>query len=63
MKKLSPFMVLDYIRSTIEILMDKKQSQRDSKSEFSSTTKSYDYETLLRQMEGESREHIAVKLL
>lgn len=58
MKRLSPFMVIEYIRTTIEILLSHRLEHKGQKT--SSAPGSCDYETLLRQMEGESREHIAV---
>ena len=56
LKKVNPLMIIDYIQTTIEILMSHKPEPNDNKP----SSKPYDYETLLRQMEGESREHIAV---
>ncbi len=64
-------MVLDYIKSTIEILMNIKLNDsglQASRSDLNSTLKSEDlhrdptkeYEAMLRQMEGETREHISV---
>ena len=60
MKKLSPFIILDYIRSTVEILMDHKSTTERNEKDVSNTLNSLNYEKLLQQMEGESREHIAV---
>ena len=62
---------MEYIRTTIEILMgiktgDGSRGKIDTaalatmKSNFSSKEQSISYETLLQQMENESREHIGV---
>ncbi len=73
MKDVSPFVVLDYIKSTIEILMNMKFDEssvpKSVRSDLAPTVKAADvprapagdYETMLQQVEGEVRHHISVR--
>lgn len=70
LKSVSPFAVLEYIKSTIEILMNIKLDEtgtlKSAHSELTHTLKSQDLEktqsieTLLQKTEGEVRHHIGV---
>ena len=55
---MNPLTVLEYISSTIEILLSMKLDDHDKK--VLSSLKESDYEDQLQRIEKESREHIGV---
>jgi hypothetical protein len=63
--KTSPLVILDYIKNTIEILVEAKVEERLESLKKNNTEeneeKSNEYETLLRKLESDIRQHIRVR--
>ena len=61
----SPFLILEYIRSSVEILMDLKNESNDSMQNKAKKNELFErpkgYEELLRKFEEESRDHIRIE--
>ena len=58
-----PLLILDYIRSSIEILMNLRSDHQTPKSasESSNTDPQRDYEQMVQRLEAETRNHIRVE--
>lgn len=63
--KTNPLVILDYIKNTIEILVESKVDERLESLKKNHTEeneeKSNEYETLLRKLESDIRQHIRVR--
>ena len=65
LRKTNPLTLMDYIRSSIDILIDLKVDEKlealKGSDEEDSEEKQNEYETLLRKLENDIRQHIRVK--
>jgi len=63
--KTNPLVILDYIKNTIEILVESKVDERLESLKKNHTEeneeKANEYETLLRKLESDIRQHIRVR--
>ena len=59
LKKTSSFTILEYIKNSIDILVDIKIEEKLNKSK--NNEEEYDYESMLKKLEADIRSHIKVK--
>jgi hypothetical protein len=65
LRKAPPITLIDYIKTSIDILIDLKVEERleGIRKSTEGDDKQGDYETLLRKLEGDIRQHIRVILI
>jgi hypothetical protein len=61
LKKTNPLTLMEYIKTSIDILIDLKVEERLEKSKKNTDEDDQDYETLLKKLESDIRGHIRVK--
>ena len=60
LKKKDPIAIINYIKNSIDILVDLKVEEKIAEQKPSSNDNYQDYETLLRKLENDIRTHIKV---